>query len=390
MTGRDSDANAIVDVDVVVVEPDLLWRVEQANELRQLNTASTSTLLEAAKVLNPHTASVVVIGPHALDDALEHLPTFRAAYPAVRLLAVLDELDQAALSALRAGIHEVELSDSGPSAIAERATELLEQARALGGGETSSASASPTSKPVLVVVTGAKAGEGATTVALAMALAATSTGAGASHGMHSDLSGRSSIGRVRCVLLEGDPGLGDVALRLGMHPAETEVLGTELPNLRQLIHRHPSTGLPVLLPPRPLDPLTPLSADTLADLLDALADWTDLIVADVPIGLVSEAGLVSTADHLLLVSRTPLTSIKNAKVIADLFAHAPTMQLVLNRFAEGPHGTVPDPQDISHAVGLPIVAEIPHDPELALRPTDGSHALREAMERLSTLCSRRQ
>ncbi|WP_208026795.1 AAA family ATPase [Rhabdothermincola sediminis] len=378
MASRDSDADGIQDVDLVVVEPDLLWRVEHANEFRGLNTHSAATLLEAADVLTPSAPAVVVLGPHALDDALEHLVAFRASFPAVRFLAVLDNLDQVALSALRAGIHEVEPSDLPADAIARRATELFEQTRALA--TTGSAEKGPGPRPRLVAVTGAKAGEGATTVALGVALHLVSASDGG--------TGTGPGSRLRVALLEGDPGLGDLALRLGLHPPDAAGLTAEIPDVARITHHDAPTGLDVVLPPRPLDPLTPLGGPALLALVDGLAHRVDVVVADVPIALVAEAGLVSTADHLLLVSRTSLSSVKNAKVIAELFCQPPNMQLVLNRFAEGPHGTVPDPHDIAHAIGLPLATVVPADANLAVTPTAGSRPFREAMARLAGSWSR--
>jgi len=309
-----------VPFDIVVVDPDLLWRVDAMNGFRHLMVKDMVTVLGACDELTPGHPAVVVLGPSAAVESADQLPTLRSGFADVRVLAVVDD----PTGAQRMTFDRTLPADTPVDAIVAATIEELAIARAaadtLGGALT---------RPRLVVVTGAKAGEGATTVAINLAAAMARTG-------------------VRVVVVEADPVFGDVAMMLGL-PVHAVGMVT-----------HAATGMRLLMAPAPDRPFDPADDDEMIAGLGAFTagssprNAADVIIVDAPAAFVHRTGLASLADQVVVVCSARLSSVKNARVLIDTLPVVP-LGVVLNRVD---HARLPE-QTVAKMLGADVLAELP-------------------------------
>jgi MinD-like ATPase involved in chromosome partitioning or flagellar assembly len=200
----------------------------------------------------------------------------------------------------------------------------------------------------LVVVTSAKGGEGTTTVASNLAAA-----------LHRQ--GRRSV-----ALVEGDPTFGDLTLGLGLgepvHHDAQQLTMIDRDVLDRLTTTESASGLRVLRPPIGWR-LAPLQPPFVAALLEVLQSEVDLVVLDAPFWLAATPAIADSAALILLVATRRTTSIKNALLAARALHRRGTIRLVLDEPVRH-HG-----HDLAthadEALGLEVLASLPHEPRLA-------------------------
>jgi Mrp family chromosome partitioning ATPase len=321
-----------VPFDIVVVDPDLLWRVDAMNGFRHAMVKDEVTVLGACDQLTAGHPAVVVLGPNASIESLDQLPVLRSGFPEVRVLAVADEPDPKA----RLAFDRTVPAGTAVEGIVAAAEEELAAAR----GALEDGTDSHRGRPRLVVVTAAKAGEGATTVAINLAAAAARAGA-------------------RTVIIDGDPVFGDAALMLGLPIAAT---GTRT---------HAETGLRLIVTPAPERPFDPTDDADLGEAIGAVTAGTsprtaaDLVIVDAPAPLVQRTGLAAVADQVLIVCAARLSGVKNARVLIDALPVVP-LGVVLNR---ADHSRLPE-QTVAQMLGADVVAELPLTDDLEPRRFD--------------------
>jgi Flp pilus assembly CpaE family ATPase len=97
----------------------------------------------------------------------------------------------------------------------------------------------------------------------------------------------------------------------------------------------------------------------------ALDGRADLIVVDAPPELVQEAQLLTFSERVLVVTSPELASVKDTKVVIGALAEGDPERLaiVLNHPTDRRSRTTDD--DVAHAIGIPVVADLPFDDHLA-------------------------
>ena len=316
----------IIPFDVIVVDPDLLWRVDVMNGFSHVMVKDAVTILGACDELTPGHPAVVVLGPAAAEEQGDQIAALRSGFPEVRLLAAVDAprpSEQLAYDRAVPGTTPVD------GVVAAGVEEL-----ALARAAVDAATGAIRRRPRLVLVTAAKAGEGTTTVALNLAAAA-------------------SRAQAAVVVIDADPVYGDAALMLGV-PMTISGLRTD-----------PTTGIRLLVAAGPDSPFEPLDHDALAQAVGEVRSGAasgapaDLIVVDAPADVVHRSGLAALADQVIVVCSARLSSVKNARVLIGQL-RAGTIGVVVNRV-----GRARLPEDVlGHMVGLDILAELPIADEL--------------------------
>lgn len=347
----------ITHLDAAVVDPDLLWRVARSNDLRPTYADDFVVLGEALDRLEPGQPAALVLGPGSLVDSVADLAGVMAQRPELEVVVVSDGAQEPLVSAARAtgATVVVENDPDDTTAVVEAGRAAVERARTRHHDQ----SPAPTPHDAdVIVVTAAKGGEGASPVAVNLAAAAAEAG-------H------------RVALAETDPLFGDVAMLLSVAlPRERDTAPLELDadQVRRRVRHHQPTGIDVFLPPRPENRNDLLPPSTVVTLLDVLAEDHDVIVLDAPFGLVHDADLVAHADHLLLVTRAALTSLKNAAIAVESLGSPSALQAVVWREGHSRHhhdGPATDRESIERAIGAPVATVIPDADEAEIVPADG-------------------
>ncbi len=348
----------ITHLDAAVVDPDLLWRVARANDLRPTYADDFVVLGEALDRLEPRLPAALILGPGALEESADRLPGVIAQRPELEIVVVVGDGTAEPLAAQARAAGATVVTETDPddtSVVVEAGRAAVERAQ----GRHRVESPTPTYHDAeIIVVTAAKGGEGSSLVAVNLAAAAAATDR-------------------RVALADTDPLFGDVAMLLSLTlPPErdTAALDLDADQIRRRVRHHRPTGLDVFLPPRPDDLTDRLPAASVVNLLDVLAEDHDVIVLDAPIGLVLSADLVAHADHLLLVTRAALTSLKNATIAIEALAAPAALEAVVCRRSHGRHhhgGPPTDPSSIERAIGASVVSEIPDADEAEIVPADG-------------------
>jgi Mrp family chromosome partitioning ATPase len=316
-----------VPFDVIVVDPDLLWRVDAMNAFGHVMTKDVITVLGACDELMPGHPAIVVLGPAASLESDDQLPALRSGFPEVRVVALVDLPS----SADRMAFDRVLPADTPVENVVTVGLEELALARTAASSDAAGARAT---RPRLVVVTAAKAGEGATTVAVNLAAAAARTGS-------------------RVVLVEADPVFGDAAMMLGLS-IEAEGMST-----------HGPTGMRFLVAPTPPQPFDPVDDRELADAIGAITagdsprQSADVVVVDAPAHLVHRTGLAGLADDVYIVCTERLSAVKNARVLIDALPPV-AVGVVLNRV--GRSGL--PAETLEHLLGAAIAAQLPETDDL--------------------------
>ena len=79
-----------VPFDVLVVDPDLLWRVDAMNAFDHVMVKDMVTVLGATDELTPGHPAVVLLGPAGSVESDDQLPVLRSMFPEVRVVSVAD------------------------------------------------------------------------------------------------------------------------------------------------------------------------------------------------------------------------------------------------------------------------------------------------------------
>jgi len=375
----------VVPVDVAVVDPDLLWRVEVMNALDGIMVKDVVTVFGAIEHLTPGHPAVVVLGPAGAIDSAQQLLELRTSFPGVRVVAVegplvepeLGELTDAPRLSLVPDLPDEDPAaapgDDAPSLLrpaplpgAERRNddqtrELIDRAVPAGttledlvriiheelafarGRATHDESGTvfrTLAGTQIIVVTSAKGGDGATTVAANLAAALATQGR--------------AVG-----LVEGDPVFGDLALVLAL-PVPAPGLATD-----------PETGIRLVMPARPDEAFGPVDVDLLFDQLSEAEPPFDVVVIEAPPSIAERSGLAGMADHLLVVCSSHLSSIKNAVILVEVLKRHDNLGVVVNRV--GRKGL--PRHELEETLRAHVVAQLPATPTLALERPDQPPAL---------------
>jgi pilus assembly protein CpaE len=311
---------------------------------RMLRSGAIPVSLLDTRVAREGTAPDVIIvdarGDHS--SAMAMIERMRAGAPGAGIFAIALANDpDLILQAMRAGANEF---FAWPPA-----DETFHAAvRRVAARRETSQGARPTATNL--VFFGAKGGAGTTTVAVNCGVEI------------ARLSKRSTV------IVDLKPGLGEVALFLGVRPKYSILDAIENLHrldrefLRELLVKHKS-GLDIMAGSDQFDRPGPSDAGAVEELFRLLARQYEYILIDAgsQINSVSVAGLY-TADAVFLIANPDVPSVRNAQRILDrvrqLGACGERMRVVLNRAAE-PY-PIP-PKQIEGALGHPIHHTFPSD-----------------------------
>lgn len=351
--------------DLVVCDPDLLWRVEHMNAASRVNAHESATIAGAVKDLTPAHPTVILIGPNEVSDALRQLRSLERDDPNWQKVVVLAPQDRALESVARqAGVALALDSSLSPAELVERVLALLpadldevaaEEAEAEALESSPMARGTDLESASLVFVTAAKGGEGVTTLAvnLAAVLAA---------------DGRRSV-----TLFEGDSAFGDLSLLLGLpepvHYDVRQIRSVDADVVDRLTVLDEATGVRVLRAPVGWE-VGELSASFVRDALAVAGADSDVIVIDTPFALLQDDTLLrDVADVILLVTDQSVASMKNALVATRVLGRPESMHVVLNAATKGNAEELTE--QLADVVGSDVLIELPHEPwldRMALSP----------------------
>ncbi len=351
-------ADVLLPIDVAVVDPDLLWRVEYMNAIRHVMVKEFTALQDAVDALTPGHPSVVVIGPTVDASRRDLAPAVRETRPEVVFLAVAaDGEDAAALdNGALDGVARVLPTEVTAADLAEAVHQLLPRRAAPAAvpaapvtGRSAPVNTATRAAPVMhlpenmILVTAAKGGEGTTTVAANLAAA---------------LAARPNL---RVALVDADGRFGDVAVHLGLTPVPS-VRASQLPLseefLDRLFEHHEATGMLVARSPRATTPDTRPGAVVL-DLLAEVASRADVAVVDAPLPLVLATDLHRAASVVVLVTSERAAELKNAIVATRELAAAPRLVVLVNETR--PTDRLRDLKELSSSLGVPVIGRVPYD-----------------------------
>lgn len=344
---------------LLVVDPDLVWRTQLANALAPAEVDDVPSIVGALARIRPAGPVGLVVGPGAAAEGLDRTAELRAHHPGLAVVLVVESVSVAFLqAAMRAGVADVidahAPSDQLGAGVREALAPLYE------GTDAVEAAVAATKPARLIVVTAAKGGEGATTVATNLAVAMAGDGA------------RS------VVLVEGDPRFGDVALAFGLPPGELgqgfDDLATDRQQILAHVRTHDPTGVLALLPPRSTAPVDRASDQHVIEIISAVQAIAHTVIVDAPFRLVELADLLTYADRVLLVTDADPASLKNAMIAVQVMGRAGSnelVELVVNRYAPSQRDA-PELGDIEQVVGAHVLGTLPPDQEVAVVRGDGS------------------
>ncbi len=346
-------------IDLVAVDPDLVWRTRLLNAAAPHRGAEAGTLDAAEEKIGDRGAAVIMVGPSLSGDTIDELAALRDRRPDTLVVMVAPTLSVSLLqAAMRAGVFDVLPADVDEESLSRAIRAAVEE---LENGPEHLADVAEASRPGrLIVVSSAKDGEGATTLAvnLAAALAAYRPG--------------------QVALVEGDPRFGDVAMSLGLPPPAVgagdgfDELATGRQSILEHIVDHPRTGLLVLVPPRSTAPVDQVDDEHVITVVSTVQSLVGTVVLDAPFRLVEVAHLLTYADDVLLVSDTDLTSLKNAMIARQIVGRQGMLddrvRLVVNC---GEAGRSPDVVAVERTVGIPVVGVLPTAEDSPVTDADG-------------------
>lgn len=359
-------------LEVAVVDPDVLWAVERANGLRPLYADTFSSVTEALDHLDPGAPAVVVLGPGLADEVTDALVALDAADPALSVVVEVPGVTAARAEALLdAGAEAVLGDDVDDDAVLSTVQEALAASRSadrrasvrparpstgasVGSDGGPAAAVRPARGPTVVLVTAAKGGEGVSTVAANLAAVLAEQGP-------------------RVALVDCDPNFGDLPLLLGLDaPPVVDDPGDLVPSalaLRAAIATHEATGVHLAVLPRLRDDFTVLPEAGVAAVLEALDGVADVVILDAPFHAVVHGRYPAVADHVVVVTRPSLPSVKNAVIALDALGRPDGLSVVVNRVP--PDGLrsrlrrdeppLPDPDEVADALHHPVAAALPDD-----------------------------
>lgn len=280
-------------------------------------------------------ASVVLVGPDALSALAVTSPPRRERVHVVARDPIPDALFRAALSVGAESVLELPAAESW---LVETLTDTADGTTGGGG---------------VVCVVGGSGGAGATTFAAALAAVAAS-----------DLPGASDLRPV--TLVDADP------LGPGIeHVAGVEDLaGTRWGPLLESAGRLGSRSLLASLPQSEglavlgwgSGARLPLTREVVREVLSAAQRGSELVVVDLPrYSAPVTQEVLHRCDHLVLVTTLTLPAVASAaQVVSQVVPHVSRCHLV----ARGPVSAL-DPDHVSAALGMPLVAEMADQRRLA-------------------------
>ncbi|HJZ75823.1 MAG TPA: AAA family ATPase [Vicinamibacterales bacterium] len=273
-------------------------------------------------------------------SAMSNIERLRSGSPGAAIFAVaLDNNPDVILQSMRAGANEFFTWPPAEEAFHSAVR------RAAARRETAAKPSSTT-----LVFFGAKGGAGTTTTAVNCAVEL------------ARLSKRSTV------IVDLKPGLGEVALFLGVRPrysvldAIDNLHRLDREFLRELVMKHKS-GLEILAGSDQFDRPGPADGSSLEELFRMLARQYDYVVLDAgsQISACTTAALY-TGDTIFLVANPDVPSVRNAQRLLDrvrqLGACSERVRVLLNRAAEP--FPIP-PKQIEGALGHPIHHTFPSD-----------------------------
>ena len=275
------------------------------------------------------------------DAAMARVESIRAASATVGIFVVAREpRPEVILQSMRAGANEFFTFPPAEDTFFEAMRRTASRRTAAGSGQSATT----------LVFFGAKGGAGTTTVAVNCAVEL------------ARLSGQ------RTIIVDLKPGLGEVALFLGVRSRYTLVDALDNMNrldsefLRELVAKHKS-GLEILAGSDNFDRPNSADGSALEEILRHLREEYEYVVIDAGSQINSGvAASLYTADTIGLVANPDVPSIRNAQRLLDrirqMGASADRVRLLLNRAAEP--FPIP-PAQIEAAVGHPIDHMFPSD-----------------------------
>jgi len=337
--------------EVVAVEPDERLRTRMTIELAGIAPAPVATIEDVAARLETNVPAVVLLGPSFANDAgLGQAQRISRGFPEAGLVMLADQLTLPLLQqALRAGVRDAVTIDSGETAV-RQAIERVGDAM-VAVATRAAVAAEPETRGRVVVAFSTKGGVGKSVVAtnLAAGLAVEHPG--------------------RVVLVDADLQFGDVAVLLGVPPANTTVdaaaaidtADTEL--MGALLGTHEPTSLRVLCAPVEPSAGESIAPETMVSIVRLLRQMFDFVIVDMPPHFDDVVlALLEEADDVLLVASMDIPSIKNLKVgmqTLDLLAIAGSkLRLVLNRANARVNLDI---SDVERALGVHAEFRIPSD-----------------------------
>jgi pilus assembly protein CpaE len=323
-----------------IVTVDEQFRRDMASRLRA--SPEPVSIAEGSAARPGTHADVIVVDVRGdVAAGLSEIERIRAASPGASIFAAADAVDPSLiLAAMRAGANEFFAWPGDDSTIDEGLRRAGSRVRATSGRAQAS----------VVIFVGAKGGVGTTTLAVNTAV---------------DLA---RIGGKSTVILDLKPGLGEVALFLGLRCRYT--LLDALDNvhrlddefLRELLAHHKS-GLDLLAGSDQFDRPGAGDGAAVEEVVRLLSRHYDQIVIDA--GMQLGGAVASTlygADHICLVANPDVASVRNSQRILDRIRQlgpcGERVRVLLNRAAE-PY-PIPPPQ-IETAIGHAIDHMFPSD-----------------------------
>ncbi|MBA2608902.1 MAG: AAA family ATPase [Actinobacteria bacterium] len=309
-------------------------------------------------VLGP---TIVVLGPDASTsatlDRIEELAELSPT-PGLTVILVANKITTPLLRrALRAGISDVvsptsqtDLEDAIRRVVARSAWHQLAAPQEQRGR--------------LIAVFSPKGGVGTTTVAVN--LAASSTPGGAPN-----------------VVVDADLPFGDVAISLGLEPANSlaDATGSDLdmPRLATLFATPKAVDIRALAAPSEPSQAEMISAHDVLHTLDLCCEIAPMVVVDTASAFDDiTLAVLEAADDIVIVASTDLSAIKNVKIalqtMRQLGLSDSRMHVVLNRVPARPELRA---ADIQRVLGLPTTS-IPEDAAVAKAALHGVPVVIEA------------
>lgn len=360
-------------VDVAVVDPDLLWRVEHMNALKGHNVREFPAMDDALAGLTPEHPAVVLLGPAALPEELEALADAAVTRPEIRTVALLADSSTGGAPRIHRSLSEgaefeeiaavvdelfadasatTRTADEGEQEIADEPTETSQRALDLRrDGPSAPAAVLPAN---LIIVTSAKGGEGVTTLAINLA-----TSLGAVPG--------SSV-----ALVDGEPWFDDLTVEMGQRflpPPTLRALPIPTIDGEQLVHAMEPEGIVLVRQPLLGVELEGREVEVLREVLALAGERASVVVADIPFELLVAADLTVEAAMIALVTSRRTASMKNAYVAAERLGRPGNLGVVLNELSRAEHRM--SAQTLAKDIGVPLVGHLPFNGSLhraAVRP----------------------
>jgi pilus assembly protein CpaE len=305
---------------------------------------------------------VVVLGPGlAAPVTIALAEAFDLLHPEICVVIVAKPSTRLWERALRAGVREIITPGSEDDDVREALTRAGSAAARRRATSTIIAQREEAPRGRIITVMSPKGGAGKTTVAtnLATRLALSAPG--------------------RVAIVDLDLQFGDVASALGLGPqatiADAARLGSQLDStaLKVFLEPHPS-GLYALVGPHFPAEAEEVSAVTVGEMMEILAEEFDYVVIDTAAGLDEFAlSAAERADDLVLVCVTDVPSVRGLRKALDaidlLGMTKARRHLVLNR-SDDKVGL--SAADIEATIGVPVEASIPTSRSIQIAVNQGA------------------